>query len=78
MMRKKKKSRCKSRRKPYTVGEINLAVDALLHPLYRQDEMFRFVDGAVHMVIEKDVRKSILKFVRYNRPGLLKKIAERC
>ena len=76
MMKKKNKSRCKSRRKPYTVGEINLAVDALLHPLYRQNEVFRFVDGAVHMVIEKDVRKSVLKFVRYNGPELLRKIAE--
>ena len=74
---KKKKTRRKSKRKPYSVGEINLAVDAILHPLYRSNEMLRFLDGAVHMVVEGDVRKSVLKFVKYNGPELLRRITEK-
>lgn len=61
----------KRRKRPYTDGEVNRLIDALLHPLLRLDAGFLIVDGIAHGLVERDPAKSFVKFIRYNLPGLV-------
>lgn len=56
--------------RPYTTGELNRAVDDLLHPLAKLDPAFLLVDATLHFVIEQNPPESILKFIHYNLPKL--------
>jgi hypothetical protein len=65
----RKRSRNFSR--PYTTGELNKRVDALLHPLAKADPAFLVVDGVLHGIIEQNPPESVLKFFHHNLPKLL-------
>jgi hypothetical protein len=72
IMNKTKKKRKKSR-KPFTKGELNYVVDAVVHPLYRLNKGFRVLDVTLHGLIEKDLVKTTEKFVQFNLPAIIKK-----
>lgn len=74
-MVQKKKSR-KPRSKPYSKGELNYIVDAIIHPMYRRSEAFRIVDGFVHGIIEEDPPTSLEKFILYNWREIAKRTAK--
>lgn len=57
--------------RPYTKGELNKTVDALLHPLARVDPWFLVIDGALHGLIERNSPETVVKFVQYNLPKLI-------
>ena len=61
IMNKTKKKRKKSR-KPFTTGELNLVVDAVVHLLCRLNRGFRVLDVTLHGLIEKDLVKTAHKF----------------
>ena len=52
-------------------GQINKIIDALLHP-YFKDKRVVLLDGVVHAIVERNLPKSVEKFVRYNLKELLK------
>ena len=59
----------------YTRGELNKLVDAFLHPLVKQDPCFILLDGIFHAIIEENPSESIVKFLRYDAPLMLKETA---
>jgi hypothetical protein len=63
------------RRSPYTKGEKNKVVDALVHPWIKQYPFLRFVDGALHALVEENSQESLEKFIRYHGPDLLEDLA---
>ena len=67
-----KKRRKKRHLKLYSTGELNKIIDALIHPFFAEKRSSVILDGAVHALLEKDVPKSLGKFVKYNLPQLLK------
>lgn len=68
-----KKRRKKRRLTLYTVGELNKIIDSCFHPFFDEKKSFVILDGVVHALLEKDVPKSMGKFVVYNLPQLLKR-----
>ena len=65
----------KGKRKPqgfYSKGELNYAIDSLVHPLIKRNKAFILLDEAAHAIVEQNPEKSIEKFVRYRLPALLK------
>jgi len=71
----RKRSRSLSR--PYTTGELNRTVDALLHPLGKLDPRFIVIDWALHVVIEQNPSESLLKFIQYSLPRLVAQCVRR-
>jgi hypothetical protein len=69
------KKRARSLSRPYTTGELNKTVDALLHPLADLDPAFLVLDGVIHGIIEQNPPESILKFIHHNLPRLLSEYA---
>jgi hypothetical protein len=74
-MSHKKKAKKKSG-KPYTQGQLNLLIDAVVHPFYKQNEGLRVLDGLLHGLVERNPPVSVRKFVKYNLPEIIKKITK--
>lgn len=51
---------------PYSKGDLNKAIDLLLHPLISNYPQLLSVDGLLHGLVEGNVKESIQKFLRYN------------
>lgn len=73
----KKKAWKTSKDSPYSAGQMNKAIDALVHPYYKKNQWIRVVDGALHALNEKNARVSAKKFLKYNMPEIVKKILEK-
>jgi len=69
MLARRKRNRNLSR--SYTTGELNRTIDALLHPLAKEDPAFLVVDGVLHGIVERNPSESVLKFIHHNLPKLL-------
>jgi hypothetical protein len=61
----------------YTEGEWNKLVDAAVHPMAKREPFFLLVDEALHVAVERDLPKSLKKFLRFNYPSLLRQIIDR-
>jgi hypothetical protein len=61
----------------YTTGELNRITDAALHPFFGEENSLVILDGAVHAFLEKDVPRSVGKFIKYNLPQLLKRAGKK-
>jgi hypothetical protein len=46
---------------PFTAGELNKLVDALLHPLIKRDPYFMILDGVLHSLAEHNPPKSVMQ-----------------
>jgi hypothetical protein len=66
-----------TKRKKPSKGQLNRIVDTLAHPYFKQYPVMILVDGAVHTLIERDVRTSIQKFVKYNAPLIVKELLKK-
>ena len=75
-MKAKKKTSKKKAKGLYSRGQLNYVVDSLVHPLADRSVGFILVDEILHMVVERDPAISMQKFIRYNLPQLIKKLAE--
>lgn len=56
---------------------MNRVIDDVLHPFYKRNQWARVADGVMHGLVERDVRVSARKFVKYNLPEIVKKILEK-
>jgi len=72
----KERRKRKRRKAIYSRGELNRMVDSALHPLFETSPVFMAVDEVAHLLIEQDLRESIVKFIRYSLPALVQKILE--
>jgi hypothetical protein len=61
----------RSRRGPYTEGQLNEIIDSLVHPLTKRSPIFWVVDGLLHGAIEHDPSITLLKFLAYDSPKLI-------
>jgi hypothetical protein len=62
---------------PYTRGDINRAIDLLLHPWFKQYPWFTIIDEFLHTLNEGgNPEEAMKKFMRYNFPTLLEEIAK--
>jgi hypothetical protein len=52
-------------------------VDAFLHPLVKLDPSFLIIDALLHGIVEQNPPESLAKFIKYNLPRLLDKLAQR-
>jgi hypothetical protein len=71
-----KKKRKRKLNSLYSKGQVNYAIDSLIHPLYEKDKGFVLVDALLHCINERNIRMSAKKFLRYNMPELLKAVFE--
>jgi hypothetical protein len=51
-------------------------IDSALHPLIRQSPLFMLIDEIAHIMVEQNPRESVVKFVRYTLPLIIKKLLE--
>ena len=58
----------------YTKGEVNKIVDSLAHPLIKKSKVFRIFDELAHVAIEGDLRESLVKFIRYSLPVIVREL----
>jgi len=63
--------------RPYTTGELNKTVDALLHPLAKVDPWFLVLDGVVHGLIERTPSETVAKFIQHNLPALIAELSSK-
>ena len=59
----------------YTEGELNKLVDSLVHPLAKENPYIMILDGILHGIIEQNPSASTVKFIKYNLPKLLERLA---
>ncbi len=77
MMRYKRKKSSRNRNsRLYTRGQLNYFVDDLIHPLVDKNVGFVVIDEILHMAVERNPEGSLKKFVRYNLPLIIRKVAE--
>jgi hypothetical protein len=58
----------KPRRGLYTKGELNKAIDSVIHPLIARSRWFLALDGFLHALVEHDPASSARKFLSYDAP----------
>ncbi len=71
---KKKQKRKTRRRALFTRGEQNKIVDPLVHPLIKKHWVFRLVDELGYAAVEQDPKETIVKFVRYSLPQIIREL----
>src|SRR3989442_2752113 len=69
-----KKTRKRTNRLPYTLGEVNKWIDSTVHPLTKAHPELWIVDGALHAIVEQDLELSIRKFIRYDLAKILEQL----
>jgi hypothetical protein len=62
----------RKRELPYTKGDLNKAIDLILHPLFEEYPWLIGVDGLLHGMVEGNSAESLEKFLKYNAPKLLR------
>lgn len=63
--------------RPYIPGELNKAVDALLHPLVRIDPWFLVLDGVVNGPNERNSSETVAKFIKHNLPTCMAELSSK-
>lgn len=62
------------RKASYTKGELNKLIDGICHPLCEGDKRFLLLDGFLHALVEQDPPVTVMKFVKYNLPEIVKQL----
>jgi Asp-tRNA(Asn)/Glu-tRNA(Gln) amidotransferase B subunit len=75
-MKAKKKISRKKANTLYSKGQLNYLIDATIHPLTDKNTSFVLVDELLHILVEKNPSISLTKFVRYNLPQIIRKVAK--
>ena len=65
------------RRRIFTDGEWNGIIDAVCHPLAKEDEAMLIFDSLLHILVEgDDPTVAITKFAKFNLPKFVRLIFE--
>jgi len=75
--RRRRRTRKNKTRPVFTKGEMNKLIDDTVHPLKKLDWSFTVVDEALHMINEGDIQQSVIKFVEYSLPEILKRFLKK-
>ena len=55
-----------------TLGQVNRSIDELMHPFFRLGPVPVIIDSVAHVVVERDLPKSLEKFFLFNFSPLLR------
>ena len=55
-------------------AEVNKLIDTLLHPLFNRNPTFIMLDSILHGLAEQNPLETLLKFMHYNLPKIIKEI----
>ena len=61
----------------FSKGQVNRLIDDAIHPLKKMDSSFTIIDEALHMINEGDIQQSLIKFVEYSLPEILKELLKK-
>ena len=61
----------------FSKGQVNRLIDEAIHPLKKMDWSFTIIDEALHMINEGDIQQSVIKFVEYSLPEILKRFLKK-
>ena len=75
--RRRRRKMSRQDRPVFSKGQVNRLIDDALHPLKRLDLSFTIIDEALHMINEGDIQQSIIKFVEYSLPEILRKFLKK-
>ena len=75
--RRRRRKVTRKDRPVFSKGQVNRLIDDVVHPLKKLDWSFTVVDEALHMINEEDILDSLIKFVEYSLPEILKRILKK-
>jgi hypothetical protein len=62
----------KKKKQLYSRGQLNLLVDALVHPHTKNHPEVWGLDTVLHGLVERDPELTLQKFIRYTVPKILR------
>jgi hypothetical protein len=65
------------KKKKTVKGNANMLIDELVHPYFKENPSFIFLDGFLHATVEQNPNGSLRKFLRYNLPELQKHLTKK-
>jgi len=72
-----KKRKRRKARPVFSKGQVNRLIDDAIHPLKELDWSFTVLDETLHKINEGDIQQSVIKFVEYTLPEILKKFLKK-
>ena len=75
--RRKRRKAARKARPIFSKGQVNRLIDDAVHPLKKLDWSFTVIDEALHMINEGDIQQSVIKFVEYSLPEILKRFLKK-
>ena len=58
---------------PYSEGQRNEVIDAIVEPLAKEDDAFLLLDALLHFLNEGNPEESLIKFAKFTVPELLRR-----
>jgi hypothetical protein len=68
--------RNKKRAYHYTKGELNRAIDSLIHPLSKRNPTLIVLDVILHSLVEQKPTETAAKFIGYSLPQLIDELTK--
>jgi hypothetical protein len=62
------------KRGPYTRGQVNKAIDAVVHPIAEVYPEAEVLDTLLHVANEENPRESLQKWLKYSLPKLIQRL----
>jgi hypothetical protein len=66
----------KKRAYHYTKGELNRAIDSLIHPLSKRNPTLVILDVILHGLVEQKPSETVVKFIRYSLPQIVEEMSK--
>ena len=60
----------------YSKGELNRAIDSLIHPLSKRNPTLIILDVILHSLVEQKPAETIAKFMRYTGPEIVNELTK--
>jgi hypothetical protein len=60
----------------YTKGELNRAIDSLIHPLSKRNPTLVVLDVILHGLVEQKPAETVAKFIRYTGPEIIRELTK--
>jgi hypothetical protein len=60
----------------YTKGELNRAINSLIHPLSKRNPTLVVLDVILHGLVEQKTSETVVKFIRYSLPQIIAEMSK--
>jgi hypothetical protein len=65
------------KKRQYSKGELNRLIYDLLHSLYGRNPELVIVDAVLHGLVEQNPPETVVKFIRYSLPRIIRESKSR-